>query len=51
MKITILSLFLGHRLVVYFSIIMANIQEDIRSAAHVKSVNISLARASCMFYT
>lgn len=51
MRITIFSLFLGHRLVGFFSIIMPNIQEDVRSAAHVKSVNISLARASRMFYT
>lgn len=52
MRITILSLFLGHRLVgFFFSIIMANIQEDVRSAAHVKSVNILLAQASRMFYT
>lgn len=51
MRITIFSLFLRHRLVGFFSIIMANIQEDVRSVAHVKSVNISLAQASHMFYT
>lgn len=50
MRITILSLFLGHRLV-FFSIIMTHIQEDVRSVAHVKSVNISLVRASHIFYT